>query len=67
MELLTGIRLKYKNWTECRKELTIHGQHNPRVDIDRFYVPRKEGREMFRANRRSLHSRIHEIDVICRK
>jgi hypothetical protein len=23
--------------------LTIHGQHHPRADIDRVYVPRKEG------------------------
>jgi hypothetical protein len=23
--------------------LTIHGQHHPRADIDRLYVPRKEG------------------------
>jgi hypothetical protein len=25
-----------------RKMLTIHGQHHPRADIDRLYVPRKE-------------------------
>jgi hypothetical protein len=23
--------------------LTVHGQHHPRADIDRLYVPRKEG------------------------
>jgi hypothetical protein len=23
--------------------LTIHGQHHPRADINRLYVPRKEG------------------------
>jgi hypothetical protein len=23
--------------------LTIHGQHHPRAEIDRLYVPRKEG------------------------
>jgi hypothetical protein len=23
--------------------LTIHGQHHPRADIDRLYVPREEG------------------------
>jgi hypothetical protein len=23
--------------------LTIHGQHHPRADIDRLYVPGKEG------------------------
>jgi hypothetical protein len=29
--------------TEIRKMLTIHGQHHTRADIDRLYVPRKEG------------------------
>jgi hypothetical protein len=29
---------------KTRKMLTIHGQHHPRADIDRLYVPRKEGR-----------------------
>jgi hypothetical protein len=28
---------------KTRKMLTIHGQHHPRADIDRLYVPRKEG------------------------
>jgi hypothetical protein len=28
---------------KTRKILTIHGQHHPRADIDRLYVPRKEG------------------------
>jgi hypothetical protein len=23
--------------------LTIHGQHHPKADIDRLYVPRKDG------------------------
>jgi hypothetical protein len=27
---------------KTRKMLTIHGQHHPRTDIDRLYVPRKE-------------------------
>ena len=26
-----------------RKLLTIHGQHHPKVDVDRLYVPRKQG------------------------
>jgi hypothetical protein len=26
-----------------RKILTIHGQNHPRADIDRLYLPRKEG------------------------
>jgi len=29
---------------KTRKMLTIHGQHHQRADIDRLYVPRKEGR-----------------------
>jgi len=30
---------------ETRKLLTIHGQHHPKADVDRLYVPRKqEGR-----------------------
>jgi hypothetical protein len=28
---------------KARKMLTIHGQHNPKADIDRLYVPRKDG------------------------
>jgi len=28
---------------KTRKMLTIHGQHHPRADTDRLYVPRKEG------------------------
>jgi len=26
-----------------RKLLTVHGQHHPNADVDRLYVPRKEG------------------------
>ena len=28
---------------ETRKLLTIHGQHHPKADVDRLYVPRKQG------------------------
>jgi hypothetical protein len=28
---------------KTRQMLTIHGQHHPRADTDRLYVPRKEG------------------------
>jgi len=28
---------------KTRKLLTIHGQHHPKADVDRFYVPRKQG------------------------
>ena len=28
---------------KIRKLLTIHGQHHPKADVDRFYVPRKQG------------------------
>ena len=27
---------------KTRKLLTIHGQHHPKADVDRFYVPRKQ-------------------------
>jgi hypothetical protein len=26
-----------------RKLLTIHGQHHPKADVDRLYVPRNQG------------------------
>ena len=29
---------------KTRKLLTIHGQHHPKADVDRLYVPRKQGR-----------------------
>jgi hypothetical protein len=32
--------IKNMEWTR----ITVCGQHNPRADIDRLYVPRKEGR-----------------------
>jgi len=28
---------------KTRKLLTIHGQHHPKADVDRLYVPRKQG------------------------
>ena len=28
---------------KTRKPLTIHGQHHPKADVDRLYVPRKQG------------------------
>jgi len=28
---------------KTRKLPTIHGQHHPKVDVDRLYVPRKQG------------------------
>ena len=28
---------------KTRKLLTIHGQHRPKADVDRLYVPRKQG------------------------
>jgi hypothetical protein len=28
---------------KTRKMLTIHGQYHPNADIDRLYVPRKDG------------------------
>jgi len=34
--------LQKLDW-ETRKLLTIHGQHHPKTDVDRLYVPRKQG------------------------
>ena len=28
---------------KTRKLLTIHGQHHPKADVDRLYVPKKQG------------------------
>jgi len=28
---------------KTRKPLTIHGQHHPKAEVDRLYVPRKQG------------------------
>ena len=28
---------------KTRKLLTIHGQHHPKADVDRLYIPRKQG------------------------
>ena len=28
---------------KTRKLLTIHGRHHPKADVDRLYVPRKQG------------------------
>ena len=33
----------HKYITKKRKLLTIHGQHHPKSDEDRLYVPRKQG------------------------
>jgi hypothetical protein len=32
---------------KTRKLLTIHRQHHPKADVDRSYVPRKQGRMGF--------------------
>jgi len=31
---------------KTRKLLTIHGQHHTKADVDRLYVPRKQGRRV---------------------
>jgi len=28
---------------KTRKLLTMHGQHHPKADVDRLYIPRKQG------------------------
>jgi hypothetical protein len=42
-----------------KKMLTIHGEHNPKADIGRLYVPRKKWRKSTDAVRRSLHNRSY--------
>ena len=32
-----------KLYRETRTLLTTHGQHYPKADVDRLYVPRKQG------------------------
>jgi len=48
----TGIQFGIANWYQeelqkldrkTRKLLAIHGQHHPKADVDRLYVPRKQG------------------------
>ena len=34
--------LQKLDW-KTRKLLTIHGQHHPKANVDRLYVPRKQG------------------------
>jgi hypothetical protein len=43
LEVLTGCKKNYENWDRKTKLLTIHGQHHPKGDVDRLYVPRKQG------------------------
>jgi hypothetical protein len=40
--LLSGIDKNYENWIN-KKAADIHGQHHPKADVDRLYVPRKQG------------------------
>ena len=45
LELLTGTKKELQKLDrKTRKLLTIHGQHHPKADVDRLYVPRKYGR-----------------------
>ena len=41
LELLTGTKKNCKHQTG--RLLTIHGQHHPKADVDRLYIPRKQG------------------------
>ena len=50
-----------------RKLLTIHRQHQPKADVDRFYVPRKqEGKGLMRLETANTVE-IKKTDGICRE
>ena len=50
---------------KTRKLLTNHGQHHPKADVDRLYVPRKQGgRGLIQL---SLCSRNFKTGGICRQ
>ena len=51
---------------KTRKLLTIHGQHHPKADLDRLYVPRK-WKKGLDAVRSSPCSRNYKIGGICRQ
>ena len=52
---------------KTRKLLTIHGQHHPKTDIDRLYVPRKQGGRGFGAVRSSPCRINYKTGGICRQ
>jgi hypothetical protein len=62
---LTGIKNKYKDWTETWKMPTIRGQRHSRADTDRLYVPR-EREKRTDTDRKSLPDRSYEIDGMYR-
>jgi hypothetical protein len=44
VELLTGSKKELQKLDrKTRKLLTIHGEHHPKADVDRSYVPKKQG------------------------
>ena len=51
---------------KTRKLLTINGQHHPKADVERLYVPRKKGRKVLDAVRSSPCSRNYKIGGLCR-
>ena len=44
-----------------RKLQTIHGQHHPKSDVDRLYVPRKTGRKGPDVVRRAYAAEITKL------
>ena len=52
---------------KTRELLTIHGQHHPKADVDRLYVPRKQGGKGLDAVRSSPCSRNYKTGGICRQ
>jgi hypothetical protein len=54
-------RKRYKNWIEKNvNRLTIHGQHCPRADTDRYLFPER-WRKRLDAIRRILHSKVMKM------
>jgi hypothetical protein len=63
-ELLTGIKERYRNKGD-KKTLTIHKEHRPKADTDRYMFPEKGEAEAW--SRKKQHSRSSENDGTCRK
>jgi len=56
-------KLDRKTW----KLLTIHGQHHPKADVDRLYVPRKQGGRGVMQLEAAHAVEITKIGGICRQ
>jgi len=52
---------------KTRKLLTIHGQHYPKADADRLYVPRKQGGRGLMQLEAAYAVEITKIGRLCRQ